>query len=137
MQLTLQKGSIRNHMSSVISQHREMHLGERLKSLRESHQYSQQYVADYLHIIRQTYSHYETGRINPPAKNLYALAALYEINPNALIEQENTEVSDNALTAQEQYLLYHFRQLDERDKEDIVLFAQVKSGKVGITCGKN
>lgn len=104
----------------------------KLKNLRESHGYSQQFVADYLHIIRQTYSHYETGRIEPPHGKLYALAKLYGMNPNALIEQQ--EATDT-LTGQEQYLLYHFRQLDERDREDIVLFAQVKSGKVRKSCG--
>lgn len=104
----------------------------KLKNLRESHGYSQQFVADYLHIIRQTYSHYETGRIEPPRKNLNLLAALYEINPQALIEAEITEQNENGLSSQEEYLLYHFRQLDERDREDIVLFAQVKNRKKGI-----
>ena len=54
-------------------------LQEYLKYLRVSHGYSQEYVADKLHIIRQTYSHYETGRIIPPVTALTALARLYNI----------------------------------------------------------
>lgn len=34
-----------------------------LKELRKSYNYSQEYVASQLNITRQTYSHYETGRI--------------------------------------------------------------------------
>ena len=41
-------------------------LGTYLKSLRKSNGYSQEFVASSLNIIRQTYSHYETGRIIPP-----------------------------------------------------------------------
>lgn len=112
---------------------KENYLGERLKKLRESHYYSQQYVADYLHIIRQTYSHYETGRLNPPAGKIAALANLYEMNPQALMDwdEEKTQQDEEKLTSQEQYLLYHFRKLDKRDRNDIVLFAEIKSGERG------
>ena len=35
--------------------------------------------SSHLNITRQTYSHYETGRITPPVNSLYNLAALYGI----------------------------------------------------------
>ena len=34
-------------------------LGSYLKKLRKSHKYTQEYVASYLDVIRQSYSHYE------------------------------------------------------------------------------
>lgn len=108
---------------------KQTNLAAHLKALREAHQYSQQFVADYLHIIRQTYSHYETGRIKPPEKNLYALAKLYDIHPNALVDDNFATSDKQCLTGQEEYLLYHFRRLDERDKKDIILFAEIKSGE--------
>lgn len=40
-------------------------LPEYLKHLRKSRRYTQEEVAARLHISRQTYSHYETGRIRP------------------------------------------------------------------------
>ena len=52
-------------------------LGQYLKELRKSCRYSQEYVASHLNITRQTYSHYETGRISPPTNALYNLAKLY------------------------------------------------------------
>ena len=41
-------------------------LNQYLKELRKSCGYSQEFVASHLNITRQTYSHYETGRISPP-----------------------------------------------------------------------
>ena len=52
-------------------------LGEYLCDLRKEHGYSQVQVADMLGVIRQTYSHYETGRIIPPIRILSALADIY------------------------------------------------------------
>lgn len=50
-----------------------------LKDLRKSCNYSQEFVASHLKITRQTYSHYETGRITPPINSLYNLAKLYGV----------------------------------------------------------
>lgn len=50
-----------------------------LKELRKFYNYSQEFVASQLNITRQTYSHYETGRITPPLNSLYNLAKLYKV----------------------------------------------------------
>ena len=60
-------------------------LGEYLRNLRKSHGYTQEYVASQLNIIHQTYSHYETGRISPPADALYLLARLYHIPAESIL----------------------------------------------------
>lgn len=54
-------------------------LGQYLRNLRKSHGYTQEYVASQLNIIHQTYSHYETGRITPPADAIYLLARFYRL----------------------------------------------------------
>jgi len=56
-----------------------------LRELRKSHHYKQDFVASQLNIIRQTYSHYETGRVTPPLKSLCKLAELYEIPLESLL----------------------------------------------------
>lgn len=61
-------------------------LGEYLKVLRKHHGYSQEFVASHLNIIRQTYSHYETGRILPPLEAICALAELYQIPMDSLLK---------------------------------------------------
>ena len=64
----------------------EMTLEQYLKKLRKSCNYSQEFVASHLNITRQTYSHYETGRINPPINSLYNLAKLYGISVDNFLD---------------------------------------------------
>lgn len=121
-------------------------LGEYLKVLRTHHGYSQEFVASHLNIIRQTYSHYETGRILPPLEAICTLAELYQVPIDSLLKlvvQNNSEQdsfisksSDMAipqkqihLSAKESELLNHFRLLDKRDKEDILDYIKLKSQK--------
>ena len=61
-------------------------LSRKLKELRKAHSYTQDYVAAALGIVRQTYSHYETGSRTPNTENLYKLAGLYNISVDDLIQ---------------------------------------------------
>ena len=61
-------------------------LEQYLKDLRKSCNYSQEFVASHLNITRQTYSHYETGRITPPVNSLYNLSKLYGVPVETFLE---------------------------------------------------
>lgn len=61
----------------------------RLKDLREDHDFSQNYVADYLHIAQPTYSDYETGRLNTPIEVYIKLADLYETSTDYIVKRTN------------------------------------------------
>ena len=61
-------------------------LDQYLKELRKACNYSQEFVASHLNITRQTYSHYETGRIIPPTNSLYNIAKLYGIPVENLLD---------------------------------------------------
>ncbi len=120
-------------------------LGDYLKALRSKQGYSQEFVASHLNIIRQTYSHYETGRILPPLEALSTLAELYEVpidsllklalqpeaNPDSLSLNESTVGKKDPfrLSAKESELVNHFRLLDKRDKEDILDYIKLKAQK--------
>lgn len=54
-------------------------LGRYLRHLRKTLGYSQEYIASALNISRQTYSHYETGRIMPPSHSIMALSMVYGV----------------------------------------------------------
>ena len=110
-------------------------LGDYLKVLRKHKGYSQEFVASHLNIIRQTYLHYETGRIQPPLEALCFLAELYQVPVNSLLkfimhnESENEILSapelpvpaqkQSNLTVKETELVSYFRLLDKRDKDDM------------------
>lgn len=65
---------------------KERLLPEKLKELRKAHGYTQDYVAAALGVVRQTYSHYESGRRTPSPDALYKLAGIYGISVDDLMQ---------------------------------------------------
>ena len=59
----------------------------RLRDLREDHDYTQQYVADKLHIRQNTYSQYENGKRQIPIELLIQLADLYETSTDYILRR--------------------------------------------------
>lgn len=57
----------------------------RIRDLREDFDYTQQQVADYLHIKQNTYSQYETGHRQIPIDALISLATLYRTSTDYLL----------------------------------------------------
>lgn len=60
-------------------------LSKKLKELRKAYSYTQDDVAAALGIVRQTYSHYETGNRIPGPEMLYKLAGFYHISIDDLM----------------------------------------------------
>ena len=125
-------------------------LSSKLKSLRKAYNYTQDDVAAVLGVVRQTYSHYETGKRKPDINTLFMLAGLYNISVDEFsmidVEKEGftSRESDlfdmidylnhpfnikklRYLTNIEKELIYYFEQLSERDKRDMVEFCKIKS----------
>ena len=59
---------------------KESSFSTKLKELRIAADYTQDYVASFLGIVRQTYSYYETGERTPGPEVIYKLAGLYNLN---------------------------------------------------------
>lgn len=64
---------------------RDLKLVDNMRELRIINGYSQQFVSNYIHIARQTYSLYETGRRLPNMKTVCDLADLYHISIDLLL----------------------------------------------------
>lgn len=58
---------------------------ELLKDQREDHDYTQQFIADYLQIGRTMYRRYETGETEIPIRHLKKLCVLYKISSDYLL----------------------------------------------------
>lgn len=65
-----------------------MKLNERLKQLRESHNYSQSEIANLLHVTRQAVSKWENDLSTPELEKLEVLAHLYGLSMQDLLEPE-------------------------------------------------
>ena len=61
-------------------------LSIKIKELRKAHGYTQDYVASAIGVIRQTYSHYETGKRTPNPEILFKIAGLYNISVDDLLQ---------------------------------------------------
>ena len=61
-------------------------LSDKLRELRKAYGFTQDYVASALGVVRQTYSHYETGKRIPGADVLFKLAGLYHISVDDLMQ---------------------------------------------------
>lgn len=57
-----------------------MNCAERIRALREDHDYTQVYVASLLKIGQRTYSDYELGRTRIPVESLIVLAKVYNVS---------------------------------------------------------
>lgn len=59
---------------------------ERIRALREDHDWTQQALADRLHINRRTYSAYENGVNAVPLEILAELSLIYQTSADYLLE---------------------------------------------------
>ena len=53
---------------------------ERIRALREDHDYTQQYIASLLNIGQRTYADYELGKTRIPVDSLIKLAQFYDVS---------------------------------------------------------
>lgn len=53
---------------------------ERIRALREDADYTQQNIADILHIGQRTYSDYESGKTRIPIDSILILAKFYNVS---------------------------------------------------------
>ena len=58
---------------------------QRIRDLREDHDWKQEYVAEKLGIKQTTYSKYELGKVNIPVEALIKLAKLYHVTIDYLL----------------------------------------------------
>ena len=61
----------------------------RIKDLREDHDYSQKFVADYLNMKQPQYSRYERGLRDIPSDILIQLAKLYKTSTDYILGLTN------------------------------------------------
>ena len=58
---------------------------QRVRDLREDHDWNQEYVAEKIGITQTTYSKYELGKVNIPLDMMIKLADLYHVSVDYLI----------------------------------------------------
>ena len=70
--------------------------GDRVKQVREAHNYSQVQLATMLHVSRQTVSNWENNNIMPSIEMLIKLADLFGVSTDFLLERDNRRSLDTS-----------------------------------------
>ena len=58
---------------------------ERMRDLRQDHDYTQKYVANFLGVAQNTYSQYESDKRPIPVEYIIALCDLYKVSADYLL----------------------------------------------------
>lgn len=66
-----------------------------MRILRESNDYSQEYVADYLNINQKTYSNLEAGKSKLTLERIQKLAELYHVKPEYFLSEDLPVINYN------------------------------------------
>lgn len=129
-------------------------IATRLRELRKTNNFNQEYVASYLNISRQAYSHYETGRNTPPPDILIKLSQLYNLPSDEFLAlsspifssgfTHSTEVDylddfldffstphNNSkyhlLTKNEKLLIYFYQKLPREEQTDFLEYLKIRA----------
>ncbi|MCD7862441.1 MAG: helix-turn-helix domain-containing protein [Lachnospiraceae bacterium] len=66
-----------------------MKYNERIRGIGEDHSYTQQQIADILHVGQRTYSDYESGKTRIPVDSLLILARFYNVSMDYITGASN------------------------------------------------
>lgn len=70
-----------------------MKYNERIREIREDYHYTQQNIADLLHIGQRTYSDYESGKTRIPIDSLLILAKHYDVSMDYISGASNCKTA--------------------------------------------
>ena len=70
-----------------------MKYNERIREIREDYHYTQQNIADLLHVGQRTYSDYESGKTRIPIDSLLILAKHYNVSMDYISGASNHKKS--------------------------------------------
>ncbi|MGF6377005.1 transcriptional regulator with XRE-family HTH domain [Clostridiales Family XIII bacterium PM5-7] len=70
----------------------QLELAKSLADLRHAHRYTQEYVADYLHMCRSAYAQFETGKRMPSIGVILKLSDLYGVSSETILHRDSYKV---------------------------------------------
>lgn len=105
-----------------------MAFNEKLKALRLENDMTQEYVAARLNVARSTIAGYETKNRQPSHENLTALANLFHVSVDYLLDNGNSvKLSSSPLpvNGKSEELLIRYRNLSSESKRDLFKYVDL------------
>ena len=101
-----------------------MSFEQKLKELRLENKMTQKYVAARLNVARSTIAVYETKNRQPSHEKLTALANLFQVSVDYLLDSENTVQLDSSrrdfYASDEKTLLVRYSKLSSKSRKDLM-----------------
>lgn len=103
---------------------------ELLRELRNSHKYSQEYIATYLGTTQQSYSNYELGLREIPLHHIVKLSHLYQVSTDYLLSISSpysgtVNLSQKYLDGMSLHdIVYDIQKLDEEKRKSLAQFVR-------------
>lgn len=85
-----------------------------MRGLRELHGYTQQEVAQQLHVERSTYTWYELGRVIPKIDTLVRPASLYGVSVDCLLDIDREWTAEEPAYRLFQFFKRYFQETEKR-----------------------
>lgn len=105
-----------------------MPFAEKLKTLRIENEMTQDYVAKRLNVARSTIAGYETKNRQPSHEKLTAIAGLFHVSVDYLLDDEPVQLVSSQttiLSANEKALLSRYHHLSARSKRDLLEYIKL------------
>lgn len=105
-----------------------MSFDQKLKELRLENEMTQKYVAARLNVARSTIAGYETKNRQPSHEKLTALANLFHVSVDYLLEEDTIHLDPARNTAchpEERALLTRYNKLSSRSKQDLIEYIEL------------
>ena len=101
-----------------------MSFDKKLKMLRLENEMTQEYVAQRLNVARSTIAGYETKNRQPSHEKLTALANLFQVSVDYLLDDEDTihmtPSNTGSVPTSDQHLLSKYQNLSSRSQKDLM-----------------
>lgn len=105
-------------------------IGERIRTVRKSNKPSQVEFANIVGVSQGTLSELEQDKYKPSLDSIIAMKEWFKIDTDWLIfGEDNKEIKsifNLSIESQELNLLSNFRELNEKDKDEIIQFIKLK-----------
>lgn len=105
-----------------------MSFDKKLKELRLKNDMTQLYVAKRLNVARSTIAGYETKNRQPSHEKLTALANLFHVSVDYLLDGDTLSLDSSQISTQcadEQSLLLRYRKLSQRSRDDLAEYLEL------------
>ena len=100
--------------------------GENLRTLRERHDMTQEYLGKLLNVTQSTIAYYESGKKQPTLETLIIIADYFEVSTDYLLNRTNFISTTSEISKPDSELLNKINKLSDENRKEIASYINYK-----------